>query len=531
MKQSFKESLKLIDKGVFIVSWLALLLIALPIIVFPEQSKAFVGVINSWVLDYLGTPYMLFGIFCLAFCLYISFSRYGRIRLGEEHEKPEFKTFSWAAMLFCCGVGAGVVYWGFIEWAYYYQAPPLGLELGSWQAAEMAPAYGFFHWGPTAWAIYSVSSCAFAYMLFVRKGNILKASEGCRGVLGKHTDGIWGKVIDVFFIFGIVGAVATSLGLANPLVTACVCNLFGLEPTAGLQIVILLVIVAMFGLSSFSGLKKGIKVLSDANVWIALILVAFVFIVGDPKFLYDTTVTAIGLMVQNFVRMSTWLDSVGLSRFPQSWTIFYWAWWAGYAPFMGMFFARISKGRTVKQMVSGPLLFGSLGCIAFFGVLGNYGLKLQIDGTFDVIGSLAENGAPNTIVQIIRTLPFGVVAVALVAILCTVFAATSYDSASYIIAANTQKYVVNGESLPWLRLLWAFGLCLIPVGFIMLDAPLDTLQTATLVLSIPVVVVVVLAGFSFLKMVKQDIREGKLTQSCVKQDFPELLEGTAEQAK
>ena len=368
-------------------------------------------------------------------------------------------------------------------------------------------------------------------MLFVRKGNILKASEGCRGALGKRTDGIWGKVIDVFFIFGIVGAVATSLGLANPLVTACVCNLFGIEATPGLQIAILMIIVAMFGMSAFSGLNKGIKVLSDINVWIALALVAFVFIIGNPQFLYDTTTTAIGLMLQNYIRMSTWLDSIGLSGFPQSWTVFYWAWWAGYAPFMGMFFARISKGRTVRQMVVGSLLFGSLGCITFFGILGNYGLKLQLDGTFDVIGSLAAIGAPDTIVQIILTLPLGKIAVALVALLCTVFAATSYDSASFIIAANTQKHVVNGESVRWLRLLWAFGLCLIPVGFIMLDAPLDTLQTATLILSIPVVVVVVISAFSFINMVKQDIKSGNLTQSCVKRDFPELLDTAPERTE
>ena len=147
MKQSLKEQFHVIDKGVFIVSWLSLLLIALPIILFPEQSQAIVSALNSWVLGYLGAPYMIFGLFCLGFCLYVSYSRYGRIRLGDEDEEPEFKTFSWAAMLFCCGVGAGVVYWGFIEWAYYFQAPPLGLTTDSWQAAEMATAYGYFSIG------------------------------------------------------------------------------------------------------------------------------------------------------------------------------------------------------------------------------------------------------------------------------------------------------------------------------------------------------------------------------------------------
>lgn len=523
-KKSFKEAMKLIDKKVLIISWAALLALSIPIIALPEQSARVVGALNGWVLNYLGAPYMWFGLFCLGFCVYMLFSPYGKVHLGDEGEKPEFKTFSWAAMLFCCGVGAGVIYWGFIEWGYYFQSPPLGLEYGSWQAAEMAPAYGFFHWGPTAWAIYTVSACTFGYIMFVRKSNVLKCSEGCRGLLGKKVDGPLGKVIDVFFIFGIVGAVATSLGLANPLVTACICNLFGLQPTPMLQIIILLIIVGMFGLSAYSGLNRGIKFLSDSGVWLALLLIAFVFVVGDTKFIYDTTTTAVGLMAQNFLRMSTWLDSVGLSGFPQSWTVFYWAWWAGYAPFLGMFIARISKGRSVKQMVAGSLIFGSLGCILFFGVLGNYGLDLQLSGTFDVVGALSEIGPADTIVSILLNLPFGKIAVALVALLCFVFAANSYDSASYIIAANSQHRVENGESLPILRLIWAFGLSLIPIGFIMLDAPLATLQTATLVLSIPIVLVIIIVGLSYFKMVQEDIRTGRLTQSFVNRDFAGKIE-------
>lgn len=525
-KQSFKEAIALIDMKVLIISWLALLAISLPIIIFPDQSAVVVGQLNTWVLDYLGAPYLWFGIFCLIFCIYIICSRYGKIHLGDEGEKPEFKTFSWAAMLFCCGVGAGVIYWGFIEWGYYYQAPPLGLELGSWQAAEMSSAYGFFHWGPTAWAIYTVSACTFGYIMFVRKSDVLKCSEGCRGLLGNRVDGVLGKFIDVFFIFGIVGAVATSLGLANPLVTACICTLLGIEATPGLQILILLIIVGMFGLSAYSGLNRGIKFLSDMGVWLSILLILFVFLVGDTKFMYDTTTTAIGLMGQNFIRMSTWLDPIAGSMFPQWWTVFYWAWWAGYAPFLGMFIARISKGRSLRGMVAGAITFGSLGCIIFFGVLGNYGLSMQVNGTFDTVDALTTLGPADTIVQILLTLPMGSIAVVLVALLCFIFAANSYDSASYIIAANTQHHVVDRESIPLLRLLWAFGLSLVPIGFIVLDAPLATLQTATIVLSIPIVLVVIIVGLSFFKMVKEDVKSGTLNQKVVKTHFADMLEET-----
>lgn len=209
--------------------------------------------------------------------------------------------------------------------------------------------------------------------------------------------------------------------------------------------------------------------------------------------------------------------------FPQDWTVFYWAWWGGYAPFMGMFFARISKGRTIKQMVMGSLFYGSLGCFLFFGVLGNYGLSLQVDGTLDVMNLLNTIGAPMTIIAILETLPFPKLVIGTVGVLCIIFAATSYDSASYIIAANTQT-TVDGEPKRWLRVLWAFGLALIPMGFILLEAPLSTLQTATLVLSVPVAFIVISSTFSFTRMVKEDIKSGFLTQSCVMRDFPELLD-------
>ncbi len=523
LKNTTKKK-SLIDKNVFIGSMGALLLLALPIIFFPEQCQKIVGKLNILVITKLGSSYIWYGIFCFIFCMWVSFSRYGRIKLGDEDEKPEFSNFSWVAMLFCCGVGAGVVYWGIIEWVYYFKAPPLGAVVGSWQAAEISAAYGIFHWGPIAWAIYSVTACAIGYLIHVRKSNVLKASEACRGVLGDKVNGPIGKLLDVFFIFGIVGAVATSLGLGSPLITAAIGNVFNIEVTPVIEVIVLLSITGLFGVSAYSGLKKGIKVLSDLNAVVAILLVVFVFLVGNTRFIVDMTTTALGFVATNFPRMATWLDPAGGSMFPQNWTVFYWAWWGGYAPFLGMFIARISKGRTIKQMIIGSIIFGSLGCIVFFGVLGNYGMSLQLDGTLDVVSSLEQIGAPQTIIAILGTLPFGKLVIAIVGILCIIFAATSYDSASYIIAANTQKTVENGEPVKWLRLVWAFALALIPMGFILLKAPLNTLQTATLVLSIPVAFIVICSAFSFVNLVKEDIRSGKLNQKVVVKDFQEIIE-------
>lgn len=517
-----RESGGLIDKGVFYGALTALLAVSLPIIVFPESSSQILNTINALIINKMGIFFILFGLFCMAFCLWISFGRYGGIVLGDENEKAEFSTFSWASMLFCAGVGAGVVYWGVIEWVYYYQAPPLGLTVGSWQAAEMAAAYGLFHWGPMAWAIYSVASCAVGYIIFIRKGDVLKLSEACRGFLGNKVDGILGKLIDISFVFGIVGGVATSLGMGSPLVTAGLSRVFGIQETPGLQIAILLAVTAIFGLSAYSGLKKGIKVLSDLNVILAIGIILFIFLVGNTLFILEMGVTSTGLMLSNFLRLSTWLDPVGRSMFPQTWTIFYWAWWAVYAPFLGMFIARISKGRTIKQMVMGSLLYGSAGCILFFAVLGNYGLDLQITGQLDVVKSLNELGGPQTIVSILETLPLGKLVVFLIVVLSVTFMATSYDSASYILAANSQKRIIDEEPIRWLRLVWAFSLALIPTGFILLGSPLSTLQTASLVFGIPVCIIVIITAFSFINMVKEDIRSGKLKQRNLEGKFNDI---------
>ncbi|WP_176461745.1 BCCT family transporter [Anaeromicrobium sediminis] len=498
-----------LDKHIFFGALAILLLIAIPIIVNPDKSAEIVNSIHAYITYNYGFYFLWFGLASITFVLYISFSRYGDIILGDKDSKPEFRTFSWVAMLFCAGVGGGVVYWGIIEWASYYAAPPLGAEFGTWQAAEIAASYGPFHWGPSAWAIYAVTSCAVGYILYVRKGNVLKLSEACRGAIGNKADGILGKVIDIAFIFGLIGGVATSLGLGTPLVTACLHSVFGIEETLFVKIAVLFCVTAIFGVSAYLGLKKGIKVLSDINVILTFVLLLFVLFVGDTFFLINMGTTVIGYVAQNFMRMSTWLDPVGNSGFPQGWTVFYWAWWMSFAPFQGMFFARISRGRTIRQMLLGTILWGSLGCFMFFTILGNYGLSLQVTGKLDVMASLANEGTPTTIVAIMESLPVGKLIVFIVGLLTTIFLATTYDSTSYILASCSQlKLDKDGEPLRWLRLFWAFSLGLIPLGFIMIGSPLQPLQTLSIALGLPVSFVIILAAISFIKMVKADQEKG-----------------------
>ncbi|MCT4633564.1 MAG: BCCT family transporter [Firmicutes bacterium] len=498
-----------VDKMIFIPAYLVLLLVSLPIILFPEASQVAIGNIQTFIITKLGFLYTWYGLFAIGFVLWVSFSKYGKIVLGDKGEKPEFKTFSWASMLFCAGIGAGIIFWGAIEWVYYYKAPPLGVEEGTWQAAEIAASYGIFHWGPSAWAIYSVAACAVGYLYYVRKTPVLKISEACRAVLGKRVDGVLGKAIDIAFMFGLLGATATSLGIGAPLATAGLAHVLGIEITLGFELAIIALITAIFAASAYLGLKKGIKILSDINVILTFILVIFVFLAGNTVFMLNMGTTSIGYVLQKFPTMSTWLDPAGGSMFPQWWTVFYWAWWGAYAPFMGMFIAKISRGRTIKEMLLGALGFGTSGCVMFFAILGNYGLDLQLSGKMDVVKTLDELGGPATVIKIFENMPLGSLAILIVAVISIVFMATTFDSASYVLAAVCQKELKQDEDPQrWLRLLWAFSLALVPIGFMLMGSPLGVLQTASIIAALPVSVIVMITAKSFVKMVNEDVEKG-----------------------
>ncbi|MFC7322871.1 BCCT family transporter [Halobacillus campisalis] len=501
---------KLIDWGTFIGALILLLGVTVPLILFPESGKEIVSQANTFVSGNFGVVYMIMGLLIFAFLIFVAFSKNGQIKLGDEGEKPEFNTFSWAAMLFAAGIGSSILYWAVIEWAYYYEGPPFGQEGGSKEAIEWATAYGIFHWGPIAWAIYTLPALPIAYFYYVRKKPVLKISEAVRPVLGRSVDGPLGTIIDVLFMFGLMGGAGTTLALGTPMIAAGVSDLTGIEVTLGLQAAIMVVCTTIFAISAYSGLRRGIKFLSDINLWLSIFILAFIFLVGPTRFLSETTFNSLGIILDNFFKMATWTEpfaNIGgyeETLFPESWTVFYWAWWLVYAPFVGLFIARISRGRTIRQMVLGTMIYGTLGCVLFFGIMGNFGLYMQLTGQLDVVSFLNANGAPATIIEIINQLPLAKFIVLIFTILAIIFLATTFDSSSYILASVVQKEV-RGEPLRWNRLFWAFALCLMPLTLMFLGG-LETLQTASIVGGFPLIFIMFLLSWSFMRASNNDIR-------------------------
>lgn len=524
-----RNAFSLIDKPTFFGAIALLLAIVFPLILFPQQGADWIALAKTFMTDKLGFLYLTLGLGAFFFMIYVVFSDMGQIKLGDPDEKPEFATASWAAMLFCGGIGASILYWGCIEWAYYYQSPPFQLEPGSEEAVRWAATYGLFHWGPIAWAIYLVPALPIAYFFYVRKQPVLKVSSALMPVLGEErTKGIAGKIVDILFIFGLLGGAATTLGLAAPLIGEGLNFLFGIPQTTLSQIVVLLICTAIFAYSSYAGMEKGIKVLSNINFWGAMGLLAFVLAAGPTIFMLETGLDSIGRMLSNFFVMATWAEPFGgygtfdNTHFPQDWTIFYWAWWLVFAPSMGLFVARISRGRTIKQMVSGSIFFGSLGCFLFFMILGNYGLSLQLSGELDVVSILNEQGATKAIFSMLNSLPLGTLVIAVFTILCVIFTATTFDSISYILASVVQNNVTE-EPMRWNRMFWAFTLSFLPTVLMFLGG-LSTLQTAAIVGGLPLLAISVMLMISAVRATSLDLRhqEDYVEPTINIEDLPEM---------
>lgn len=501
-----------IDKFTFFGVLCILFGVTLPLILFPQQGADWVALTKAFVTDKLGFAYLAFGAMSVIFVIYILCSDIGSIKLGRPEEEIEYKTGSWAAMMFCGGIGASILYWGIIEWAYYYQSPPFGVEPKSPDAVRWAASYGIFHWGPVAWAIYLIPAIGIAYFSHVRNSPVLKVSHSLMPLLGEQlTRSNWGRLIDVFFVFGMIGGGATTLGLASPMITEGLHELIGTSNSLSMQLGVLLVTTMIFAYSAYQGMKEGIQKLSNINFYLAVGFVVFVLAVGPTVFILNTGLEAIGRSLSNMITMMTWTEAFGefsghgfrKTHFPQTWTVFYWAWWLVFAPTIGLFIAKISRGRTIRQMVAGSMFFGSLGCAVFFIVLGNYAMYLQLSGALDVVGILNSQSPNAAIFAVLNTLPMTQIVIGTFVVLAILFTATTFDSISYILASVVQ-HEVDDEPHRWNRLFWAFALCFMPAALMFIGG-LETLQTASIVAGAPLLIIMTMMMASIIKAAKYDL--------------------------
>lgn len=498
-----------IDRTLFAATVVVILLASLPIVLLREQAAAVIGIAYGVITDRFGLAYLLYGAGAVGFLVVLAMSRYGNVVLGESRDEVEFRTLTWMAMLFCAGIGAGLLYWAVIEWTYYLRTPPFGLEPHSGAAIEWAASYGLFHWGLTGWALFCLPALAIAYPYYVRKEPYLRLSTACLPFLPGGVNSRRGRFIDFLFMINLIGGTGTSLGLSTPMVAASFSALTGLPHDFLLEVSMVLLCIGIFGTSAYLGLQAGIRRLSDWNMVLALLLLLFVLFAGPTTFILKTGLNSIGLVLQNFIRLNTWTDPFSDSRFVENWTVFYWAWWVAYGPFVGIFVTRISRGRTIRQVVTGMLVFGSLGAAAFFIVFGNYALDLELRNILSITSLIDEGGEATAIATVFSTLPFGKLGLAGFFAVALIFVATTYDSASYTLASvSTSRLQAGGDPARWTRLFWACALGVLPVTLMFVDGGLRVVLSATIVVSLPLLLVGVLMAVSLLRMLREDHASG-----------------------
>ena len=490
-----------IDWVTTLVPFGIVLALGIVFMLMPEESKGYVDEIRGFLGDTGGLYYALFGVVTLGITLYIAFSRYGKIRLGNL-EKPQYSNFAWGTMIFTSTMAADILFYSLCEWALYSNQPHVQNLPGGEQL--WAPTYSLFHWGPIAWCFYVILAVAFGFMIHVRKRDRQRFSEACRPLLGNSVDGLWGRVIDIIAIFAIVCATATTFSLATPLLSKGIASLTGLSDSVGLTIVILLLICAIYTLAVFFGVKGISKLASYCSYLFFGLLFYFLFLGGETRYILETGFESLGNMAQNFIGMSTHIDPLRETSFAQNWTIYYWAYWIAWCCATPFFIALISKGRTIKNMILGTYGWGLAGTFMSFIILGNYGLAQQLKHGNDIAGAIQPDQYSDIeysgILQIFDTLPLPWLAVLLLVITMIAFYSTTLDGITYVASSYSYKNI-SSEQEPSrkIRTFWSLMLIIFPIALLFAENSLYSLQSVTIIAAFPVVILSILITISFFK--------------------------------
>ncbi|MFC8923595.1 BCCT family transporter [Cellulosimicrobium sp. NPDC057127] len=471
------------DPRVFYPAAGIILLFVLLTVFFADAMTTAMSTLQSDVIGVFGWYYVLIVAAFVVFSLWMGLSRFGDIVLGKDEEEAQFALPVWFAMLFATGMGIGLVYWGAAEPLSHYIAPKPGVEGSDPALAQAAMGQSYLHWGIHAWAIYVVAGLALAYSIH-RKGRPVSIRWALEPILGDRVKGWLGNAIDVVAIVGTVFGVATSLGFGVMQIAAGLGFLDVADPSLGLEIGLIAAITVIATFSVVSGLGKGIKWLSNGNMVLAGVVAVLVLLLGPTLFLLREWVQSLGFYLQNMLRLTfdttAFQGAVGL-EWQSSWTIFYWGWWISWAPFVGVFIARISRGRTVREFVLGTLFVPTIVTTLWFAIFGGSSLYRELT----VPGSMLEDGAVNqdtVLFQLLADLPLSTVLSVAAIILIVVFFVTSSDSGSLVV----DMLASGGNPNPptWSRIFWAVLEGLLAIA-LLLAGGLQALQTAAILIALP----------------------------------------------
>lgn len=465
--------------------------------IIPEGSKTVLEAVRKFIGDDCGIYYAILGVGVFWLSIWTAFSKYGKVKLGNI-DKPQYGNFIWGAMIFTSALAADILFYSLSEWAMYASDPHVK-SMGSMQV--WAPTFPLFHWGPIAWCFHIILAVCFGFMMHVRKRERQRFSEACRPLFGNKMDGQWGRLIDIIAILAMLAGIATTFSLATPLLSAALCSVLGISDSILLTILLLILIAVIYTLAVWFGMK-GISKMAKWCMYFFFAFLAYVlFLGGETRYILETGFQSIGNLIQNFIGLSTTLDPLRETSFPQNWTLYYWAYWMAWTIGTPFFIGMISKGRTIKNTILGGYGWALAGTFTSFIILGNYGLAQQMKHGLDIVGFVDGGGTYyDAILKILGTLPLPEVAMILLVITMIMFYATSFDTLTLIASTYSYKRIApDEEPHKAIRTLWAVMFILFPIGLIFSENSMYGLQSVSIIAAFPIGIIIIFMIWSFFK--------------------------------
>ena len=498
---------------VFIISGVGILAIALWAIFAPDNAADTLAGIVAWVSKNFGWFYIVTATVAVLFMLYIAISRTGQIKLGPDHAKPQFGLFSWASMLFAAGIGIDLLFFSVAEPVAQYYGPPTG-DAETIEAARQAVVFTLFHYGVTGWALYALMGMAFGYFAY-RLNMPLTIRSALYPIIGKRIHGPAGEAVEIAAMLGTVFGVATSLGIGVVQLNYGLRVLFGVDESTSWQIALIVVAVSVAIASAVSGVDKGIRRLSELNVGLAICLMLYILVTGRTAFLFDALVMNVGEYVSKFpsMTMDTYAFS-GAQEWLNSWTLFFWAWWVAWAPFVGLFLARISRGRSLRQFVVGTLTIPFLFVLMWVSVFGNSALDLVIGGDSE-FGQTALDYPERAFYLLLEQYPAPMLVAAVASLIGLLLYITSADSAALVMSNFTSKITdTQQDGKKWTRIFWAVVVGVLTISMLYVGG-IPTLQSATIVMGLPFAFVIYLVMYGLFKSLRLELLQQDSTRRAL----------------
>ncbi|MFT5636840.1 MAG: choline/glycine/proline betaine transport protein [Cognaticolwellia sp.] len=486
-----------LNKKVFVSASAIIIALLLYTVALPKQAQSLFSVIQTSIIDNGSWFYVLTVAFIFFFVIFLGFSRYGDIRLGPDHSTPDYSMLTWLSMLFAAGMGIGLMFFGVAEPLMHYLSPPTA-EVGTVAAVQEAMKMTFFHWGLHAWAIYAIVALVLAYFSY-RHNLPLTLRSALYPLIGDRIYQWPGHLVDVFAVVSTVFGVATSLGLGASQVNAGFGYLFGIDVSTTNQIIIMIGIIGLAVISVATGLDKGIKILSETNMVLAVILLMLIFVLGPTVFLLQAYLQNIGDYLADIVHNTFNLFAYKKTEWIGGWTIFYWGWWLAWAPFVGLFIARISRGRTIREFIIGVMLIPTVFTLFWMTIFGNSAIDLVHNQGVVELGEMVSKDSSVALFVFLENFPLSTLLSFFSVLMIVIFFVTSCDSGAMVVDMLC-SHGSNNTPL-WQRVYWAIGIGLV-AAILLLAGGLNALQTMTIASALPFAVVLLLAIAGLIKALR-----------------------------